>query len=66
MRVAAVDFLGEEMLEKRDWRRLGSGRLLGGGTGLEAVLGSTGDVLEVAHASGTGGFSSLSLLSPLV
>lgn len=54
------------MLRKWEPRKLGSSGLLGGGAGLEAVLGSTGDVLEVAHASGTGSFSALRLLSPLV
>jgi hypothetical protein len=33
---------------------------------LEAVLESPGDILEVTHAAGAGGLSSLSLLGPVV
>lgn len=50
------------MLTRRD---LG-GDLLAGGASLEAILGTAADVLEVAHAAGTGGLSALSLLTPLV
>lgn len=42
------------------------GDLLAGGASLETVLGTAADVLEVAHAAGTGGLSALSLLAPLV
>lgn len=45
--------------------RLG-GNLLAGRASLETVLGAAADVLEVAHAAGTGGLSALSLLAPLV
>lgn len=36
-----------------------------GSTSLEAVLESSGNVLEVAHAAGADGLSSLSLLAPV-
>ena len=42
------------------------GDLLASGTRLETVLGTSADVLEVAHAAGTGGLSALGLLAPLV
>ena len=45
---------------------VGSSDLLASRAGLEAVLGAAADVLEVAHAAGTGGLSALSLLAPLV
>lgn len=51
-------------------------RLCGGGSlgsastlglsDLETVLEAAGDVLEVLHASGTGGLSALGLLGPVV
>lgn len=42
------------------------GNLLAGSASLETVLGAAADVLEVAHAAGTGGLSALGLLAPLV
>lgn len=49
----------------------GTGSSLGpsgvlGIAGTEAVVESSGDVLEVLHAAGTGGLSSLGLLGPVV
>jgi len=46
----------------------GVGRALGalGGTSAEAVAELAGDELECAHAAGTGGLSSLGLLTPVV
>lgn len=52
-------------MEQRTFTCLG-GHLLAGGASLETVLGTAADVLEVAHAAGTGGLSALSLLAPLV
>lgn len=40
--------------------------LLAGSASLETVLSTAADILEVAHAAGTGGLSALSLLAPLV
>lgn len=42
----------------------GAGAL--GLAGLETVLESSGNTLEVSHAAGTSGLSSLSLLRPVV
>lgn len=42
------------------------GNLLAGSASLETVLGTAADVLEVAHAAGTGGLSALSLLAPFI
>lgn len=39
---------------------------LGSSTGLETVLESSGNVLQVSHSTGTGSVSSLSLLTPVV
>jgi len=58
------------------WASLVAGNLRGGGGGggapgtggnasAEAVAETTGDVLEVAHAAGTGGLPSLGLLAPV-
>jgi len=52
----------KDLLSKTD---LG-GDLLASRASLETVLGTSGNVLEVAHATGTGGLSALSLLTPLV
>lgn len=52
-------------MEQRELTCLGSD-LLAGSASLETVLGAAADVLEVAHAAGTGGLSALSLLAPLV
>lgn len=49
-------------------RLRGDGGALGtlGGTGLESVAELAVDGLEVSHAAGTGGLSSLGLLAPVV
>lgn len=59
-----VSFSGFVLITQDDGN-LG-GLRLGLGRGLEAVVESSGDVLQVGHSAGTGGSSSLSLHGPVV